>query len=165
VHPFASFYFELTGFATAANITTYCTSKISQGGCVPAMTWTGTPSLSAGSGFTITATGVDGQRMGRIYYGVNGRKYTPFTGGWLCVKSPLKALPLTNSGGTANTCSGSIGADFNTWIASAIDPALICGATVDAQVHFRDYVVVFGGWHLWNINFGLSDAIEFPILP
>ena len=137
---------------------TYCTAKITSGGCVPAMLFTGTPSASAGSGFGIFASQVEAAKSGLFFYGKSGKQAIPFQGGWLCVKAPLVRTALQSSGGAA-PCSGTFAIDFNAFIASGKDPGLAAGATVDGQWWFRD-----PGFAPPNAT-GLTDAIDFTIQP
>ncbi|HVS11249.1 MAG TPA: hypothetical protein VMS76_15375, partial [Planctomycetota bacterium] len=71
---------------------------------------------------------------------------------------PLVRTPLQNSGGVA-ACSGNFSMDFNAFIASGKDPALVSGVTVDGQYWFRD-----PGFAPPN-NTGLTNAIDFTINP
>ncbi len=123
--------------------------------CGPAIDFSGVPSASAGSGFSILATGIPSNRAGILFYGLTGPNDSPFQGGTLCVKAPLKRSPLLNSGGSG-ACGGGFDFDFNTHVANVGDAALIVGATVDCQFWFRDTTdFVFGT--------GLTDAVEFQI--
>ena len=65
---------------------------------------------------------------------------------------------LQNSGGTP-PCGGSFRNDFNAYVASGKDPALIAGQQVNGQYWSRD-----PGFPPPN-NTGLTDAIEFTIEP
>jgi hypothetical protein len=140
---------------------TYCTAKDNSIGCVPAIGFLGTPSASAGSGFFVQATGVLNRKSGFLIYGTTGRQAARFFGGTLCVETPLHRTPAQSSGGSAAgiDCTGVYSFDFNARIASAIDPLLVPGTTVDAQYYSRD-----PGFAVPN-NIGLTDAIEFTILP
>jgi hypothetical protein len=61
-----------------------------------------------------------------------------------------------NSGG-ATPCGGTYALDFNAWIASGADPALVPGATVCGQYWSRDPMDAFGT--------SLTNAIQFSICP
>jgi hypothetical protein len=60
------------------NVVTYCTAGVTTNFCLSAISATGVPSVSAGSGFTINVTNTEGQRQGLIFYGVNGRMGIPW---------------------------------------------------------------------------------------
>ena len=93
-----------------------------------------------------------------LYYGF-GRANAPFHGGTLCVTTPLTRTPTVNSGGNAgpDDCSGTASYDFNARIQSAVDPALVVGAVVDAQYYYRDPANAQ--------TVGLANGIEFLICP
>ena len=136
--------------------TIYCTAKVNSAGCTPAIGFLGSPSASAGSGFTISAANVLDNKFGLLFYSKNGPAATPFQGGILCAIPPLVRTQLQNSGGTP-PCGGQFAMDFNVWIASGFDPALVAGQQVNAQYWSRD-----PGFAPPN-NTSLSDAIEFTI--
>jgi choice-of-anchor B domain-containing protein len=143
--------------------TNYCTPKTNSLGCVPAIGSTGTPSVSAGSGFTITGSNVRNQKPGLLFYGINGQASTPFQGGTLCVNSPVKRTPASYSGGTplpASDCTGVYGIDFNTFVSGGSDPSLqVVGTVVDSQWWGRD-----PGFAAPN-NTTLTNGREFTMQP
>jgi carboxypeptidase T len=124
---------------------TYCTPKVNSLGCVPAIGSSGTPSASAGSGFTVTGSNVRNQKPGLLFYGVNGQASNPFQGGTLCIATPIKRTPAVGSGGTpaGNDCTGVYAIDFNSFAVGGLGgnplPALQTpGTVVDAQWWGRD---------------------------
>jgi hypothetical protein len=122
-------------------VTIYCTAKVNSLGCTPSIGFSGAPDSNAGSGFLITATNVLNNKAGLLYYGTGGATALSFQGGFLCVKAPTLRTPSQVSGGTpspANDCSGAYSIDFNTRIASGVDPALVSGASFWAQYWSRD---------------------------
>lgn len=141
--------------------TVYCTPKTNSVGCQPAISWLGTPSASAGSGFFLQATSEINRVSGMLLYTTAGRASTPFGGGTLCLAQPLRRTPLLNSGGTLQgvNCSGVYSMDFAAWIATGADPALVAGATVQAQFYSRD-----PGFPAPN-NIGLTAGLEFTLAP
>jgi hypothetical protein len=80
----------------------YCTAKTNSQGCVPAIGSSGIASASSGSGFFVNGTNFINNKSCLLFYGVSGQATTPFQGGTLCVKSPIKRTPGTNTGGTAH---------------------------------------------------------------
>lgn len=136
----------------------YCTAKpTSLAGCIPAVSFSGTPSKSVGSGFLIQASHIPGGgNMGLCFYGTSGHTALPFLGGTLCVKSPLTRLPAAQAGGSAGQCDGSLVVDFNTVMAGL--PGIQYIEVVDAQFWFRDPPEPISGS-------GLSNAIRFAPCP
>jgi len=139
----------------------YCTAKTNSMGCQPSIGFIGTASASSSSGFLIHGSNLLNQKSGFLLYTTAGRASTPFFGGTLCLAAPIHRTPAQNSGGSTGgtSCTGLYTYDFNVRIASGIDPQLTAGATVDAQYYSRD-----PGFPLPN-NVGLTDALEFTILP
>jgi choice-of-anchor B domain-containing protein len=142
----------------------YCTAKVNSLGCTPAIGSVGTPSVSAGSGFTVAATNVRNQKAGLMIYGVTGRANLPFSGGTLCFNPPVKRTPGASSSGNAlpaNDCSGTFELDFNAFIAGGTGHAAlqVAGTQVECQWWGRD-----PGFAPPN-NTMLSDALEFILQP
>lgn len=134
---------------------TYCTAKTTSSNCDPLGAWGGAfPSASDPERCSLFCTGVPAQKNGMFFYGFNGRASTPFLGGTLCVQPPVERTFVLASGGTWG-CSGYFDLDFNAWIQSGHDPALVPGTVVDGQWWFRDPQASFQA--------GLSDGIELLI--
>jgi catechol 2,3-dioxygenase-like lactoylglutathione lyase family enzyme len=136
----------------------YCTAKTNSAGCVPAIAFSGSPSASAGSGFTISTSNVLDNEFGLYFYSKSGPNNAPFQGGTLCAAAPLVRTMLQNSGGTA-PCGGAFQIDFNAYVAGGKDPALVAGQQVWAQTWSRD-----PGLAPPN-NTSLSDAVSFTLCP
>ena len=149
--------FRFFGSCTGAS-TVYCTAKTNSAGCLPSIAFSGTPSASAGSGYVLSASQILDGKSGVLFYGKSGAAALPFQGGTLCAAVPLVRTPLQVSGG-APPCGGSFAMDFNAWIASGQDPALVAGQQVNAQYWSRD-----PGFPPPD-NTSLSDAVEFTIAP
>lgn len=99
----------------------YCTAGTSLAGCVATMSASGQASASAGAGFVVSATNVDGGRMGLFYYGVNGPAATPWGQGstsYRCVAAPYQRCGSLSSGGTPGACDGVFAFDWNSFIAA-----------------------------------------------
>lgn len=116
-------------------VCTYCTAKTNSAGCVPAIGWSGAPSV-AGGNFQISAQQILANKAGLLFYGAP-RTPLSFEGGTMCAATPLARTPLANSGGTAG-CDGSFSYDFAARIASAVDPRLVVGSRWVAQFWSRD---------------------------
>jgi len=149
--------------SSAGGPITYCTTSTTSNGCNPAMGATGTPSISASSGFTISATSIEGQRSGLLFYGINGRTasaWAPGNTSTLCVKAPVQRLGTQNSGGTNGSCDGSISEDWLAYLAShpaALGQPFTTGVTVDSQCWFRDPAAPG--------TTNLSGGLEFVTVP
>ena len=88
----------------------YCNAAPSGLGCTGTIGFAGNASATAGEGFVIDCDGVRNRQSGVLFFGLEGRATIPFNDGTLCVRPPLKRVPLQNSGGaSASTqdCSGS----------------------------------------------------------
>jgi hypothetical protein len=126
------------------------------------MSATGVPDANAGSGFTLRASGVEGQRQGLIFYGLTGRAAFNWgtTSSFLCVKSPLQRTFPQGSGGTAGACNGQLATDWNQFSATypgALGAPFAGGEVVQAQAWFRDPPNAK--------TTSLSDALEFVVQP
>ncbi len=135
---------------------TYCTSKTTSDGCAPPVFAEGSPSATSGSGFLLGAWQVPSSKNGLLFYSKVGPSGLPFQGGFLCVAVPIRRTPVQNSGG-AGSCGGTFGLDFNAYIASGADPALVPGQGVWAQYWFRDPPAPF--------STGLTNAARFVVGP
>lgn len=124
--------------------TTYCTSKATSIlGCLPAISFAGTPSASAGSGFDVLAGPVPGGNPGLFLYTTNGAATTPVQNafGFLCITTGSGLFRIANqpSGGNNGVCNGQYSVDFNLHVATqGQDAALVAGAQVDLQAWYRD---------------------------
>lgn len=148
----------------APPVSTFCTSGTTSNGCAPAIRGAGAPSASATSGFTIAVGGVEGQRQGVLFYGVDNGGFTPLAWGagssLLCVKSPVQRAAALNSGGTANLCDGALAFDWNTYRSAnsmALGQPFTAGMVVYAQAWFRDPPAAK--------TTNLSDGLRFVLQP
>jgi len=145
-----------------ANTLSYCTAGTTSNGCLAMLSTSGAPDASAGSGFTVTASGVEGQKQGIFFYGLGGALAQPWGTGssFLCVKAPTQRSPAQNSGGLINTCNGSLVLDWNAYIASnpgALGNPFTGGETVWIQAWFRDPPS--------PKSTSLSNAVQFTVCP
>jgi hypothetical protein len=137
---------------------TYCTAKVNSLGCTPAVNFTGTASWTNGQPFLVGASNVISQKTGLAFYGYAAAA-TPFQGGIKCIAPPTFRSVNQSSGGSASgtDCTGSYSFDFNALIRSQIDPGLLPGRAVFAQIWSRDP----GSPSLT----GLTNAVRFTIAP
>ncbi len=144
-------------FYDATPVTTYCTSLVSSGGCVPTMGSSGLPSLAAPGAFTVTGSNIQAGMNGLLFFGTTGQNNAPFFGGTLCVLGTLYRLPVKNAGGSP-TCGGSLSYTLQDFLNHpAGGPQLTLGATANCQVWFRDPPAAQ--------TVGLTNGLEFLICP
>jgi TolB protein len=138
----------------------YCTPGKSPVGCRPQFALSGQSSASAGSGHDLRIQGALNDQIGLLLYSTTGPQAVATGGGWSCVAPPLRRMPLHATGGSPPPtvdCTGSFVDDFNLWIASGQDPALVAGAPVWLQGWTRDPTAASGALY--------SDAVAFLIGP
>lgn len=145
-----------------AQTTPYCTAGTTSNGCNATLSTAGTPSASAGSGFLVYASDVEGQRQGLFFYGITGRAAQPWGTGtsFLCVKAPTQRTPVQFSNGTFATCDGLLSLDWNAFIAThpgALGQPFATGDVVQLQAWFRDPPS--------PKTTSLSNALEFSLCP
>jgi hypothetical protein len=138
----------------------YCAAKVNSQGCAPRIEGAGTPSLSSGLPYWVTAMRIINQKNGLLFYGFDSNS-VPFQGGTLCVAPPTLRTTMQNSGGLVgpDDCTGTFQLDMNAWAASGADSRLVPGTDVHCQYWYRDPA-------LPGLNkTGLSDALRFTYAP
>jgi len=134
----------------------YCDSQANSAHCRPTISFSGTPSASAGAGFTVKVDGLLGSVRGLFFYSTQKALLTPFQGNYLCMEPPVRRMPVQNTGGgLPSTCSGSLVVDFNAWMGGGMDPSLVVGQNVCIQAWCRDGNSPFGS--------NLSNAVAFVV--
>jgi hypothetical protein len=138
--------------------TIYCTAKVNSQGCTPQIGWSGSASYSNATAFRLTASQVLNNKSGVAFYGFTPAAL-PFQGGKLCVQPPVKRTQVQASGGNPppSDCSGAYSLDFNLYVQSGVDPALVPDRVVYAQYWARDPQASFGT--------SLSNALAFTLGP
>ncbi len=122
----------------------YCTAGTSAAGCSATLSYAGSPSGSAPSGFVLTASGVDAERLGLFFYSTNGPHsavWAPGSSSFLCVKSPTQRTGSQLSGGTPGGCDGSYQLDWNAFRAArpfALGTPFTPGTPIWSQAWYRD---------------------------
>jgi len=140
----------------------YCTAGVSASGCQALLSSSGSPSASELSGFDLMAAGVEGNKDGLFFYGVNGRQANNWGNGasYQCVIPPVMRAGLLSGTGTSGLCNGTFSQDMNTrWNVTKPLQNPGAGATVDAQLWYRD------PFNTSNQTTSLSNAIEFYVYP
>lgn len=145
---------------------TYCAAKVNSLGCTPSITFSGAPSASSTSGFTLSASSVLNNKAGLLIYTSAGRASVPFAGGMRCIQTPLNRSIALQSGGNPGPtdCSGAYSIDLNAFASGALGGTpqaylTIPGTTVNAQFWGRD-----PGFAAPN-NASLSNAVEYVVCP
>jgi len=134
----------------------YCEAQVNSLGCRPSIEFSGAPSASAGSGFTVEARDVLGGKLGMFFYSTGLPILTPLGTGYLCMELPIQRTPLQGTGGGPPPgCDGTLSVDFNAWIATGADPSLVPGENVCIQAWSRDAASASGG--------NLTDAVAFLV--
>ena len=158
-HNFSTWDTGLGGLA--AN---FCTAGTSANGCSALLSSAGAPSATATSGFTLTATAVEGAKDGLYFFGANGRQASSWGSGtsFQCVVPPVTRARLLQGSGTSGTCDGVFSEDLNAlWCPTCPSPQKNPGpgAVVQAQLWYRDPL------NTSNRTTSLSDAVEFTVTP
>jgi hypothetical protein len=144
--------------------TSYCTAGTSASGCIALLAASGTPSSTAPSGFTLSATDVEGAKDGLFFFGTSGRQANPWgsSSSFQCVVPPVRRGGLLAATGTAGLCDGAFDQDLNAlWCPGCPRPLKNpgAGALVQAQLWYRDPLSTS------NQTTALSDALEFTVQP
>jgi hypothetical protein len=159
-----------TGFAGATSpvlgplvtlAESYCTPGTSASGCQATLSTSGAASATAGAGFTVSASSVEGAKDGLYFFGTNGRQANSWGNGtsFQCVVPPIKRSGVLAGNGTNGACNGALSQDLNAlWQANPTkNPG--AGALVQAQLWYRDPA------NTSNQTTSLSDAVEFAVFP
>lgn len=142
----------------------YCTAGTSTNGCTPSISANLQPNTFNTAGCVITVTGVEGQRQGLVFYGVDNSVFTPTpwapgSSSFRCVKPPTKRIGgAVSSGGTQDQCDGAYAVDwdaFQTANPSALGNPWVVGDRVFVQAWYRD--------PLAPTTSNLSNAVELTL--
>lgn len=137
----------LAQLAAAQAPRTYCTAGTSTNGCTPAISANVQPNTAHNSGCVITASGVEGQKLGIVFYGIDNAGFAPLPWGsgstsFRCVKPPVKRVGAPqDSGGVAGQCNGAFTIQWDAYQAanaSALGNPWYFGDKVFVQAWFRD---------------------------
>jgi hypothetical protein len=132
----------------------YCEGASDVAGCTPRITASGVASAHSANGLEVRLDELGPGTRATLVYGARTTS-APFAGGTLCVAPPWRRLPgLRTPAGAAGACRESLRVDFQRWMQSGADPALLPG------VH-----LVLQGWFDSAGDRGLSDAVDFTVFP
>lgn len=144
-------------FPPGCSATAYCTAKTSSNGCVPSIGFSGTPSLSAPAGFSITTTKMETSVIAIDIFGTTGQAAVPFQGGLLCAASPIYRLGGKLTGGSG-TCGGAVSYTLQELKNNPAGGALVvAGGLVNIQTWSRDVGDSFGS--------SFSNALAIVVCP
>ncbi|MEO6711489.1 MAG: hypothetical protein ABI054_04660 [Planctomycetota bacterium] len=151
--------FVWDGQSTCPPIESYCIGKFNSLSCTPVMTSTGEPHIAGPTDafFLATSEFMHGQ-IGLILWSPTPAA-NPFSGGTLCLGSPIVRTPAQHSGGTgAALCTdGTFSFHFSHAYMSA--RGLSAGLTLHAQAYGRDSGLPP------PFKTGLSNGIRFTTCP
>ena len=142
----------------------YCTPGTSASGCQATLSAVGAASASAGSGFVVSASGVEGAKDGLYFFGQSGRQANPWGTGtsYQCVVPPLARGGLLTGSGTNGACDGAFAQDLNArWCPTCPKPAQapVVGVQLQLQLWYRD------PFNTSSQTTSLSDALEADVCP
>ena len=139
----------------------YCSAGTSVAGCTPLISASGIPSISAGVGLVIAATGLPGQRNALVVYGLAPAQIT-YAGGSsaICTAAPRQRTTVLSTGGSQGQCDGSCSLDWLAYMGShpgALGHPLQAGTAIYAQVWYRDSGA--------PLNSNLTAGLRFALCP
>ncbi len=155
------FQITFNGGGCNSNPVQYCTAGTSSNGCQATLSSVGTASATAASGFTLVASGVEGDKDGLYFQGTNGRQANSWgnSSSFQCVVPPVKRLGLLGKSGTSGACDGSFSQDLNAYWQAFPNKNPGAGSLVQAQLWYRDPA------NTSNQTTSLSEALEFSVCP
>jgi photosystem II stability/assembly factor-like uncharacterized protein len=132
---------DVGGPPCAPSPLSYCTAKPNSAGGLAHVSWSGSPSASAGN-FALQISGALALKPGSAFFGTTAAASLPFLGGMLCAQPPLTRLPVHFLDGSGATS-----------YAIAVQPSWV-GTKRWYQFWYRDPA------HPDGTGSGLSDALE-----
>ena len=135
----------------SSNASQTCVTAISANGCL---------SLAPGGSFVVTATNLEPQRAGLLFYGVGDETTVPWGAGgasYLCVTPPRQRTTSASTGG-AGPCSGALSLDLAAW--------LVANPTALGAPFSGGEVLRIQGWYrdpLAPLNTSLTSALRAAV--
>jgi hypothetical protein len=155
--------FETYVIGGASTPTVYCTSGTTVHGCTASISASANPRVGYNSPCQVTVNNVEGQKNGIVFYGLTQFIQPWCTAGgssFLCVKPPTMRTGVQSTGGTANSCNGTLSLDWNAFQLAnpgALGAPWVVGEKAFVQGWFRDP----GNCKPTS----LSNAVELTYLP
>ncbi len=136
----------------------YCLPLQNSAGCTPAISATGSASLSAPDDFVVRASNVLNNRQGLLMWGT-GSVLTPLGAGFRCVGAPVRRMAVQDSGGSTGgiDCSGIYAQAFPDTLFAA--NGFLAGRVLYFQWWSRD-----NGYAAPD-NMGLTDGLRVMVCP
>ncbi len=123
----------------------YCTAGTTTNGCEAVVSASAQPSATLAGACAINVSGVEGQRTGIVFYGLQALPQPWCSGGvgssFLCVKPPTQRSFPQSSGGSASSCNGALALDWNAFqlaTPGALGAPWSAGDKAFVQAWFRD---------------------------
>ena len=148
-----------------SNPVNYCTAGTSASGCQPSLSSTGVASPTAGSGFVVTGSAMEGLKDGTFFFGQNGQQANPWGNGssFQCVAPPVHRGGQLLGNGTNGVCNQVLSQDLNARWCTAGCPkpnhAPTPGVKLQVQLWYRDPN------NTSNQTTSLTDALEVDVCP
>jgi hypothetical protein len=148
----------------SSNPVNYCTAGTSASGCQPGLSSTGNASPTAGSGFVVSSTNMEGLKDGTIFFGQNGQQANSWGNGtsFQCVTPPVHRGGTLLGNGTNGVCNQTLSQDLNArWCATCPKPnhAPTPGVKLQVQLWYRDPN------NTSNQTTSLTNALEVDVCP
>jgi hypothetical protein len=144
--------------------TPYCTAGTTSHGCAASISANANPKVSHTTPCQLTVSGVEGQKLGVLYYGLTKQLVPWCTGGAgtsvLCVKPPILSTAMQSSGGASGQCNGVFHFDWNAFQLAhpgALGSPWMASEKVFVQTWFRDPPACR--------SLSLSNALELTYRP
>ena len=123
----------------------FCTAGTSSNGCIPILSASANPNVALSNNCLLSASNLEGQKTGLLFYGINNSGFVPQTWGsgtsFLCVKAPTQRTTTQPTGGLAGLCDGSMMLDFGAFqlaTPGSLGQPFAVGNKVYAQAWYRD---------------------------
>lgn len=128
--------------------TNYCAPNFSGDlACATTIGASGCLSVTAASGYVVTASNLPPQRPGLFFYGLQSNWASwGGAGNILCVFGPRQRLPVSTTGGSG-TCGGALAIDLAAWLAAnpaALGAPFAGGELLFVQGWYRDVTAPLG---------------------
>jgi choice-of-anchor B domain-containing protein len=139
---------------------TYCEAKLTSCGTLPAISATGRASATATSGFIVSASNARQGKLGALLYTDMGRATTPFQGGILCLKPPIRRTPkVLSSGGVGGHCDAGFAIDVNSFASGSF------GGTPQAYLLSIGQMINVQWWGRDSLSSGsyLTEGLEYVV--